>query len=71
MLIEFRIRTIYALKSLIYTYLQNGHCSPDSAMILLEICNCSLEECEHKLTFWFHLEELVNQDYLLKLMNYF
>lgn len=59
MLMEFRIRTIYALKSLVYSHLKNGHCSQDAAMILLEICNCSLEECELKLSFWFHLEELV------------
>lgn len=65
MLMEFRIRAIYALKSLIYTHLEAGHCSPDAAMILLEICNCSLEECENRLSFWYHLEELLSQDYLL------
>ena len=27
MMMEFRIRTIYALKSLVYSHLKDGHCS--------------------------------------------
>lgn len=41
-------------------------CSKESAYILLEVCNYSLEDSEKRLTLFFHLDELLEESSLIK-----
>ncbi len=41
-------------------------CSKESAYILLEVCNYSLEDSERRLTLFFHLDELLEESSLIK-----
>lgn len=66
---EVRIRSIYLLKSLIYNGLQESDCSSQAATMLLEACECALEEPEAKLSVWFHLEDMVSNNFVLKLID--
>jgi NhaP-type Na+/H+ or K+/H+ antiporter len=66
---EVRIRSVYLLKSLIYSGLQESDCSSQAATMLLEACECALEEPEAKLSVWFHLEDMINNNYVLKMID--
>jgi NhaP-type Na+/H+ or K+/H+ antiporter len=65
---EMRIRAVYLVKSLIYAGLQESDCSSQAAALLLEACECALEEPESKLSIWYHLEELISNNYIIKLI---
>ena len=65
-LVEFRIRIIYNFKALVYSNLKEAHLSSESATMLIETCDCALEETENKLNLWFHLEELLVEDFFTK-----
>lgn len=67
-LVEFRIRIIYNFKSLVYSSLKEAHLSSESATMLIETCDCSLEETDNKLTLWYHLEELLVEDFFTKIL---
>ncbi len=44
-------------------------CSKESAYILLEVCNNSLEESEKRLTLFFHLDEFLEESSLIKFLK--
>ncbi len=41
-------------------------CSKESAYILLEVCNNSLEDSEKRLTLFFHLDEFLEESSVIK-----
>ena len=44
-------------------------CSKESAYILLEVCNNSLEESEKRLTLFFHLDEFLEESSIIKTLK--
>ncbi len=41
-------------------------CSKESAYILFEVCNKSLEDSEKRLTLFFHLDEFLEENSIIK-----
>lgn len=46
-------------------------CSKESAYILLEVCNNSLEDSEKRLTLFFHLDEFLEESNIIKSLKSF
>lgn len=59
------MRVIYTFKEIIYQHRVDMMCSKESAYILLEVCNNSLEDSEKKLTLFFHLDSFLEESGLV------
>lgn len=60
------MRVIYTFKEIVFQARIDMMCSKESAYILLEICNNSLEDSEKKLTLFFHLDEFLEESNFIK-----
>lgn len=67
--IEIRIRLIYLFKSLIIAGIKESDCSSEAGMLLIEACDCALEESDSSLNVWTHVQNMIVNNYFLKIIN--